>query len=196
MAAWDEALTHVLNEHGGALHAYGRILTGSRADGEDLVHDAIVRVFSRMRARGAKTGPPTELGEAGLSGVTADSLPSAIAAYLRAAMLTIYIDESRRRARWRAIRFRAAAPEAVPDASSDIDTKDEITLALATLSPTQRACVLLRYYDDLTAAQTARALGLALGTVKRHLHDAMARLRIAVPDGRDQDLIGGHHDTQ
>jgi RNA polymerase sigma factor (sigma-70 family) len=48
--------------------------------------------------------------------------------------------------------------------------------ALKDLSPRQRACVVLRYYEDLPVAQIASALGLGEGTVKRYLSEAMTRL--------------------
>ena len=46
------------------------------------------------------------------------------------------------------------------------------------LPPRQRAVVVLRYFTDLSEAQTAELLGCSIGTVKRHSHDALARLRI------------------
>lgn len=54
--------------------------------------------------------------------------------------------------------------------------------ALARLSPRQRAVIVLRYYEDLTDAQVAAELGLSAGTVKRHGHDALNRLRAVAPD--------------
>jgi DNA-directed RNA polymerase specialized sigma24 family protein len=51
--------------------------------------------------------------------------------------------------------------------------------ALATLSPRQRAVLVLRYYLDLSEADTAATLGIAAGSVKRYSADALATLRIA-----------------
>jgi DNA-binding CsgD family transcriptional regulator len=74
----------------------------------------------------------------------------------------------------------------LPEAASTPDiaqaTADRVTVAhaLRGLSPRQRAVVVLRYYEDLTEAETARTLGLSVGTVKRHGHDALARLRDAL----------------
>src|SRR5699024_12845198 len=56
--------------------------------------------------------------------------------------------------------------------------------ALTTLPPRQRACVVLRYYADLTIEQTGDELGLATGTVKRYLHEANQRLAAVLqPEG-------------
>ena len=49
--------------------------------------------------------------------------------------------------------------------------------ALATLPARRRACVVLRYYLDLTEADTAAALGISTGTVKSQTHKALAQLR-------------------
>ncbi|MGW2749086.1 sigma factor-like helix-turn-helix DNA-binding protein [Streptomyces sp. NPDC001450] len=43
------------------------------------------------------------------------------------------------------------------------------------LSPRQRACVVLRYHEDMSTAGVAARLGCGEGTVKRHLSDALAR---------------------
>jgi RNA polymerase sigma factor (sigma-70 family) len=48
--------------------------------------------------------------------------------------------------------------------------------AIRRLPPRQRAVVVLRYYEDLSEAETARVLGMAVGTVKSHCHAACARL--------------------
>jgi DNA-directed RNA polymerase specialized sigma24 family protein len=43
--------------------------------------------------------------------------------------------------------------------------------ALQKLPPRQRAAIVLRFYEDLTEAQTADAMGCALGTVKSQTHE-------------------------
>jgi RNA polymerase sigma-70 factor (sigma-E family) len=48
--------------------------------------------------------------------------------------------------------------------------------AIRRLPPRQRAVVVLRFYEDLSEAETARVLGMAVGTVKSHCHAACARL--------------------
>jgi RNA polymerase sigma factor (sigma-70 family) len=64
-------------------------------------------------------------------------------------------------------------------AFSDYDNTDRIALLedLRRLSPRQRAVLVLRYFDDVTEADTASALGIPVGTVKSHVRDALARLR-------------------
>jgi DNA-directed RNA polymerase specialized sigma24 family protein len=42
--------------------------------------------------------------------------------------------------------------------------------------------IVLRYYEDLTEAQTAEALGIAVGTVQSQARDALRRLREVLPE--------------
>jgi RNA polymerase sigma-70 factor (ECF subfamily) len=52
----------------------------------------------------------------------------------------------------------------------------DLANAIATLTPMQRAAVVLFYYDDLPVADIARALVVSQSTVKQHLHRARVRL--------------------
>ena len=49
--------------------------------------------------------------------------------------------------------------------------------ALARLPPRQRAVLVLRYFEDLSEAQTAAALQCSVGTVKSTASRALARLQ-------------------
>jgi RNA polymerase sigma factor (sigma-70 family) len=48
---------------------------------------------------------------------------------------------------------------------------------LRTLPPRQRAAIVLRYYEDLSEAQTADVMGCSVGTVKSQVSTGLARLR-------------------
>ena len=48
---------------------------------------------------------------------------------------------------------------------------------LRALPPRQRAALVLRYFEDLTEAQAAEVMGVAVGTVKSLSHQAIARMR-------------------
>ena len=53
----------------------------------------------------------------------------------------------------------------------------DLWAALGHLPPGQRAVVVLRYFDDLTEAQTAAQLGCSIGTVKSQHAKALRNLR-------------------
>ena len=58
----------------------------------------------------------------------------------------------------------------------------EVVEAVVALSPQQRACVYLTYWEDLTSSDVAETLGIGEGTVKRYLARARARLREVLND--------------
>ncbi|MET9275081.1 SigE family RNA polymerase sigma factor [Kribbella sp. NPDC003557] len=153
MADWEQAFRALLATRGGALRSYAYLLTGDAVSAGDLVQEALTRVFGRQRV-----------------GEDIDRLE----AYVRRAMLNQYVDSRRRLARWNATRHLLVDPPHHDDDRYAV--ADEVRRALATLSPRQRACVVLRYYEDLTVPEIADELNCAEGTVKRHLADARAKL--------------------
>ncbi|MDP3711141.1 MAG: SigE family RNA polymerase sigma factor [Mycobacteriales bacterium] len=68
-------------------------------------------------------------------------------------------------------------PESVDDPWSDVDSRDAVARALRSLPSKQRAVVVLRFFDDLSEADTAAALGWPVGTVKSTTSRALAALR-------------------
>lgn len=84
---------------------------------------------------------------------------------------------------WRRRRWTGEQPvDAVPDTVGGdeyerVDARRTLLTALATLSPQQRAAIVLRYFADLSEADTATALGCSVGAVKSHTARALARLR-------------------
>src|SRR5258707_8829847 len=63
-----------------------------------------------------------------------------------------------------------------PDPADQVSDRDAVLTALRSLSPRQRACVVLRYYEDLPVAEVAAVLGVGEGTVKRYLSEAMSQM--------------------
>jgi RNA polymerase sigma-70 factor (sigma-E family) len=136
------------------------LLTGDWAAAQDLVQTAL-----------AKTWPAW-------SRIERSDDPEV---YVRRVLVTTY-------ATWWRRRWRAETPSAVmPDKQTSADPFDEadrravVAAALSRLSRGQRAVVVLRYFDDLTEAQTAAALGCSVGTVKSQNARALAALRTSVP---------------
>ncbi len=64
----------------------------------------------------------------------------------------------------------------------DPDLRPDVVAAVAGLSPQQRACVYLAYWEDLAVRDIALMLNLGEGTVKRYLPRARDRLREAIDE--------------
>lgn len=96
--------------------------------------------------------------------------------YVRKIIATTYI--SWRRRRWIGEVSHAEMPELpAPDGTAAVDDRFGLWAALGRLPKRQRAVLVLRFFEDLTEAQTAEALGVRVGTVKSQTSKALARLR-------------------
>jgi len=77
----------------------------------------------------------------------------------------------------------------VPVRAEEYDgTRTALWDAVKALAPRQRAVIVLRYYEQLSEAETAEALGISLGTVKSQANRAIATLRERLGDRTD--LVG------
>ncbi|MEV0949759.1 sigma-70 family RNA polymerase sigma factor [Promicromonospora sp. NPDC050249] len=178
---WHEDLETLAAQRGSVLVGYAYTLCGDVRQAEDLVQEALVRYCSRLVRPGGRRGAAAS----GMHTVSLDEQqgrPQRQAvefaeAYVRRMVLNLYLDGWRRRKRWADIEPRVATDDRVKFPDSGITARADVVLALARLSPRQRACVVLRYFEDMTIDQVAETLGNAPGTVKRHLHDAMRVLR-------------------
>ena len=93
-----------------------------------------------------------------------------------------------RRSRWWRSRVDREPDEAVADDTEAVAVADAVHRALASLTKANRDVVVLRYFVQLTEAQTAEVLGIAPGTVKSRLSRALARLAAS---NHLVDLSGG-----
>ena len=132
------------------------LLTGNRADAEDLVQAALAKTYQawdRIEDRGALDG------------------------YVRRAMVNTHISWWRRR-RVEEYPTDVIPDQAVADHSVAADLHDTLVRALDRLPQRMRTAVMLRYFEDMTEAEIASVLGVSLGTVKSTVSRAVARLRI------------------
>jgi RNA polymerase sigma-70 factor (sigma-E family) len=130
------------------------LLTGNRTDAEDLLQTALAKTYlawGRIREH------------------------EAVDAYVRRVLVTTQTSFWRRR-RPEAL-YDEVPEQAGRDHHADSDLHDALWTALARLSRKQRAAVVLRYYEDLSEAETARVLGVSVGTVKSTTSRALALLR-------------------
>jgi RNA polymerase sigma-70 factor (sigma-E family) len=104
--------------------------------------------------------------------------PDAVDAYLRRSVVNLCRKQWRREARERSFLRRHGPVEASRvDVLPDVAERDALQHALDRLSYRQRAALVLRFYEDLSERETARALGCAIGTVKSLVSRGLHALR-------------------
>jgi RNA polymerase sigma factor (sigma-70 family) len=160
-ARWEEIVTRLVAERGDALTRYAYLISGSREDASDLVQDALVKTFGRLRN--------------GFSIASAE-------AYVRRAILNTYLDAGRRTSRWRKIAHLNAVPELDQPKDDETDTRIDLRHQLQRLTPRERACLVLRYYEDLKVDDIAEELEISSGAVKRYLSDGLAKMAVSLGD--------------
>ena len=171
MAAWEPMLEELVATRYRDLVAYARMLTGDTVPAEDLVQDALIETFGGRRR-----------------------FPHVVAAetYARRVISSRFIDAARRRGSERRALTRLGAAEADPAVGPDVvvENRADVESALTLLAPRERACVVLRYLQHLSVAETASALGLSEGAVKRYVHDGVRTLNQALGTHSDPDAVG------
>jgi RNA polymerase sigma-70 factor (sigma-E family) len=142
------------------------LLTGDRGHAEDLLQGVLERMSRRW-----------------------SSIAESREGYARRALVNASTNRWRRRTP-ATIELDDRHQRAVPDASIAIAVRDQLIRGLMALPPRQRAVLVLRYFEDLSEAETAHALACSVGTVKSQASRGLERLR-ALVDDRDQDPAFG-----
>jgi len=96
-------------------------------------------------------------------------------AYVRRILVNTYSSWWRRK--WNGEAPTDDLPEQ-PQEQRALETMHDVRTALAGLPKRQRAVVVLRFFDDLSEAETARILQCSVGTVKSQTSKALAKLRV------------------
>lgn len=143
-----------VGERGARLLRAAWLLTGDRHHAEDLLQTALAKCYGRF-----------------------DALQddARFESYVRTTLHRTYISW------WRKLSWRNEKPARVAvdgeHRDGDADLALDLERALAGLTRPQRAAITLRYVEDLSVAEVARALRLPEGTVKTHIHRGVAALR-------------------
>jgi RNA polymerase sigma-70 factor (sigma-E family) len=154
--AAEQAFTEFAHASRTRLRRTAYLMCGDWERSRDHVQEALIRVYVRWPKLQRQGG---EL------------------AYARRAVASVVIDESRRR--W----SRELPAEADPtrataeDVAATVTDRAALLAALAGLPPRQRACVVLRYFEELDVRETAAVLRCSEGTVKSQTSRALAALR-------------------
>lgn len=123
---------------------------------EDLVHEAFVKLYGAW----SRIEDPAKIG-----------------GYLRTTVLNL----ARGRARHLGV-IKRNRPDPRPDMASAEsgamrnDSRDRVVVALQQLSDRQRACLVLRHYEDRTESEIAEILDISIGSVRTHVHRGMESL--------------------
>lgn len=167
--AADDSFAAVFNAHHRRAVRLAYLLTGDADQAEDIVADAFTKVWKQWsKGRVNDVGP-----------------------YVRRAV----VNESNSKLRRRYLERREASRQTGDDRGvRRIDDQaadhDQVWQALSRLPQRQREAVVLRYYEDLSEAETAEVLGVSVGTVKSQVSRGLTRLQelLGQPGGR---LTGG-----
>ncbi|MGW4062787.1 SigE family RNA polymerase sigma factor [Amycolatopsis sp. NPDC004747] len=145
---------------------FAAVLTGDRDLAQDVVQDALVRAHQHWRR------------------VTAAERPEL---YLRKMVVNGYLSWRRR---WyqRSVQptedVTRFTETAVPDHAERIADAGQLAELLATLSRSQRAAIVLRFYEDLDDREIAELLECAVGTVRSHISRGLGVLRLRIGNGK------------
>lgn len=150
-----EEFAEFVGQSSGRLVRTAYLVVGDLAEAEDLAQEALAKVaqrWPRVRQMASPYG------------------------YARRVLFNLALEAHRRRR-------RSPQPVAVlPEVAADDDTeqvvaRDVIARAITLLPPGQRATLVLRYWEQLSEAETAELLGCSVGTVKSQTFKAIQRLR-------------------
>jgi RNA polymerase sigma-70 factor (sigma-E family) len=152
------ALDEYVRARGQRLVRSAYLLTGDAQIAEDLVQNVLASALVSWR----------RLREV-----------SDLDAYLHRALINA-------RTRWWSRRWHAEVPSAhLPDTpSADVtaqfDGHQDLLVVLRGLPPRQRQALVLRFFNDLSEAQTAQVLGCSIGTVKSQTARGLEKMRAAL----------------
>jgi RNA polymerase sigma-70 factor (sigma-E family) len=159
-----EEFTEFVHGRSPALHRAAYLMVGEVSLAQDLVQEALVKTYAawpRLRHKGNAE------------------------AYCRKAITTTAITWFRRKG-WQNERPEGVLPERPTTGHEDGAVQSEwLWSCLQRLPVRQRAAIVLRYYEDLTEAQTAEAMGCAVGTVKSQVSAGLTKLREQLGDDND-----------
>lgn len=151
----DEQFREFVSTRSAALLRTAYLLTGDWANAEDLLQTALTKTYLAWRRLG-----------------TIDSVEP----YARRVLVTTATSWWRRR--WHGEKPTGSLPETSgPDGADERAERDLLWRFVLGLPPRQRAVLVLRFYEDLTEAETARLLDISVGTVKSQGARAIATLR-------------------
>jgi RNA polymerase sigma-70 factor (sigma-E family) len=162
----DAEFTDFVSEHGRRLLRTACLVTGDAHLGEDLLQTALAKAYGSWAKVSAAERP---------------------VAYVRRLLINAHLSWVRRLTNTeRAVeRFSDSASGDLQAAHAETD---EMRRALLRLSPRVRTAVVLRYFEDLTEAETAQVMGCSRSTVNNHVTKGLAALRTLLAPAGSSDV--------
>jgi RNA polymerase sigma-70 factor (ECF subfamily) len=159
----ERAFRDFVSERSGSLLRTAYLLAGDWATAEDLLQISLTKTYLAWRRL--------------------DRI-DAVEAYTRRVLVNTATSWWRRR--WHRERPVAVLPDRqVPDSSGAYSDRDVLLRHLRDLPARQRAVIVLRFYEDRSEAETARILGVSVGTVKSQSSRGLATLRTRMTGAAD-----------
>jgi RNA polymerase sigma-70 factor (sigma-E family) len=153
----DESFVNFVTERGTALLRTASLLCGARSDAEDILQTALEKAYRHWAKISTEGNNPEP--------------------YVRRILVNLTVSRARR---WRVLReVHMPSPPEMPSASetANVELRGVLIDELRRLGPRQRAVLVLRYWEDMSEADTAKMLGCSVGTVKSQAARGLARLR-------------------
>lgn len=162
----------VFNAHHRDAVRLAYLLVSDAHQAEDIVSEAFAKVYVRWRRGSVRD----------------------VGGYLRRAVVNEANSKLRRRYLERRVgEGRSGDDRGVRLVDEDAADRDEVWQGIERLPARQRAAVVLRYYEDLSEAETAEVLGCSVGTVKSQTSRGLARLQelLGASDPAPGETAGG-----
>jgi len=166
----DEEFTEFVHGSWAGLYRTAYLLVGDPGLAEDLVQTALAKTYAAWpTVRDVRAAP----------------------GYARTTLVNTAASWFRKRS-WR----NEVPTTTLPEVShqDDPSVRPAVLEALAHLPPRQRAVVVLRFYEDLSVAETAHALACSDGTVKSQTSKALDTLRRLLGEAVVPLTTGAIHD--
>jgi RNA polymerase sigma-70 factor (sigma-E family) len=148
------------------------LMCGDWALASDFVQEALIRVYRHW---------PRLRGEAEAR------------SYARKCVVSVVIDAKRRRSSTE-VPVEVVRDVGGPDDAERSADRELLTRCLAQVPARQRACLVLRHYDDLSVSEVAVVLGISEGTVKSQTARGLAALQAAYARETDDELFASGRD--
>lgn len=150
-----ESFETFVQETGPRLYRAALLLTGDHHQAEDLTQATYAKVFVAWRRLGRAEHP---------------------VAYAHRTLHNTFLSQRRRRS------SRELPSDELPElpeaaGSDEPDHRLDLMAALALLTPTDRAVLVARYWEDHSVAETARLLGITETAVRTRARRALQRIR-------------------